>query len=65
MVGWMEYTAKMEGKMFAAYHYAISPVVFFWQCQATTLHFVPSCIRSVYLALVLAAGLSTRLACDP
>ena len=39
MVAYEEFTGRMEGKMFAAYHYAISPVVFFWQCQATTTTF--------------------------
>jgi len=33
---WTEYTGQMEGKMFAMYHYFLSFVVFFWQCQAST-----------------------------
>jgi hypothetical protein len=36
MVGWMEYTAKMEGKMFAMYHYFLSVAVVYWFFQPTT-----------------------------
>jgi len=35
-VAYTEITGQMEGRMFAAYHYAISLVLFLWQCQATT-----------------------------
>ena len=36
MVAYEEYTGRMEGKMFAVYHYFLSPLIFWWQCQPTT-----------------------------
>ena len=36
MVGWMEYTGAMTGKMFCLYHYFLSVAVVFWDFQPTT-----------------------------
>jgi hypothetical protein len=36
MTAYSEWFGFMEGKMFAAYHYALSPVVFLWQSQPST-----------------------------
>ena len=36
MSAYTEYTGQMEGKLFAIYHYFLSPIVFFWQVQPTT-----------------------------
>ena len=35
-VGYQEYKGLMEGKLFTAYHYALSAVMFFWAVQPTT-----------------------------
>jgi len=36
VVAWIEATGQMEGRMFAAYHYALSIPIFLWQCARTT-----------------------------
>lgn len=36
IVAYLEYSAKMEGKLFFAYHIPLSAAVAFWQLQPTT-----------------------------
>jgi len=66
IVAYHEYFLKMEGKVFIAYHYALSCIVLFWQMQPTTtligkLFFMPPHLFTLWGTFIVLSKSSPKL----
>ena len=62
IIAYEEYSLRMQGKMFAAYHWAASCAILFWQVHPTTtlvgrmFWMAPHCFTSWATYIILALG---------